>query len=182
MNMKTKIFTLILLYSVGSLSAETASVDVEKPIVVVDVMRVGSEAKEFNKKQESLKADINAKVKDIDNLEKKFQEALQKLQVKAKDMTQAALEKEQENLGKMQGEIEIKKRNLQAYAQKIVADAEKDLVDKVKKICKELGFGIVLPGALYVAPEYDRTDIVITELNKQVKADVKPVAKNPTKK
>ncbi len=184
MNIKTKILTGIFLSSVVSASASdvVAIPGVKSPVVVVDLMRMGSEAKEFNKKQESLKADIDAKVKDIETLQAKFQKTFQELQVKAKDMTQAALEKAQEELGKMQGEIEIKKRNLEAYIQKVVADAEKSLVDQVKKICKELGFGIVLPGALHFAPEYDKTDVVIKELNKNVKVDAKPATKAPAKK
>lgn len=171
MDFKKNLLTIILLCSAAAINAK-ADMD-SSPIVVVDLMRVGAEAKEFKKKQEDAKAEIDAKVKEIEALDRKFQNNLSDLQASAKDLSSTALERKQEELGKLQGEIEVKKRNLQAHVQKVMASAEKDLVDKVKAICKNLGFKVVLPGALYVDDAYDRTDTVIKELNKNTSSKKK---------
>src|SRR3989344_4698703 len=112
--------------------------------VYVDLSRVSQETTEFKSWQESIESDVQTRVK--------------------------ALEKLQEEVANLQNKIEIKKRNLQAYVQKISGDVEEKLIKKIREICANLGYGVVLPNAVYASVEYDKTSEIITALNKSYTA------------
>lgn len=162
--MNKNFFALFLLTAVSACSGLMA----EQQIVVVDLGKISMETQEFSTLRTKLEAEIKEKAQAIEALEKKFQAAVTNLQTKAKDMTNAALEKAQEEAGRMQAELQVKKQNLQAYVQRVAGEVETKLVTKVREICKAKGWTVVVPNALYADASVDKTNEVIAAMDAKV--------------
>ena len=163
-SLRTTLRTSILVMGFASF------IQAKDEFVYVDLSRVSQETTEFKSWQESIESDVQTRVKEIEKISKDFQEKAQKLQASARDLKGSALEKLQEEVANLQNKIEIKKRNLQAYVQKISGDVEEKLIKKIREICANLGYGGVLPNAVYASVEYDKTSEIITALNKSYTA------------
>ena len=168
MNIK-KFLAVALLVSSVALVAKS-----EDPVVVVDVMRVGTEAKHFTAKQEEIKKQFEPQAKAIEEEGKAFQKKVADFQSKSSTMSESKKQEEGQKLGEMQQSLQRKQQELQAKAQRVMAEVEKELVDMIKKVCKKLEFKIVVPNALYVHDAHDKTSQVIAELDKASKATSTP--------
>jgi Skp family chaperone for outer membrane proteins len=158
MNFTKTYLTIILLFSAAAINA--------KDVVVVDLMQVGSKAKTFLAKQETIKKSLDPDVKKLEKADADFKKKVQDFQSKASTMSEKKQQEEQQTLMALQQSLQQQQQALQAKIQKIMGEAEKELVEQVKVICKKLGFKIALPGALYVDDAYDKTAEVIAELDK----------------
>lgn len=175
--MNKKFFGLFLLTAISAVSGLCAKdpvvINTAQPsIVVVDLGQISVKTEKFAAMREKLEKEIEAKAKAIQELEKDMEGKIANLRAKVKDMTTAAREKEEESIGKLQAELEIKKRNLQAYVQRIAGEVEGELVADVRKICKEKGWSVVMPNALYADASLDKTDEVVKAMNAGFKSTV----------
>lgn len=175
--MNKTFFGIFLLTAVSAVSGLAAHVAAAPQIVVVDLGRISVDTKEFSTLREKLEAEIREKAQAIEVLEKKFEGMVTNLRSKAKDMTNVALEKAQEEAGRLQAELEVKKRNLQAYVQRVAGEVEANLVAKVRDVCKQKGWPVVVTNAIYADAGSDKTAEVISTMN----ANFKPAVAAPKK-
>lgn len=167
--MNKKFFGLFLLTAVSAVSGLCAKdavvVDHSKSIVVVNLGEISMKSTKFLEVRNQLEKTIEAKVKAIEDLEKTMGEKIASLKQGAKDMTTDARQKAEESIGRLQAELEMKKRHLQAFIQEEAAKLEGDLVNEVRKICKEKGWSVVMPNALYADASVDKTSEVVSAMN-----------------
>lgn len=173
--MNKKFFGLFLLTAISAVTGlcakdESIIKQAQPTIVVVDLGQISIKTEKFAAMRDKLEKEIQAKAEAIQNLEKDMETKIANLRAKVKDMTVAAREKEEEGLGRMQAELEVKKRNLQAYVQRVAGEVEGELVTEVRKICKEKGWTVVVPNALYADASVDKTSDVIQAMNATYKA------------
>jgi outer membrane protein len=167
MNTVKKFLALALLISFAAVTAK------DDQVVVVDLMRVGSESMHFKAKQEDLKKILEPEAKGIENAGKAFQLKVADFESKASTMSDSKKQEEGQKLAATQQKLQGQQQTLQSKAQKIMAEVEKELVDMVRKVCKKLEFKVVVPNALYVHDAHDKTSQVIAELNKTTKSAAK---------
>ncbi|NPA54289.1 MAG: OmpH family outer membrane protein [Aquificae bacterium] len=169
--MKKVIFGLLvfLLALSGSFAKDIRNVK----IAVVDVQKAMLESKEGKKAKKEMEQKISYYKKQIDNLQKKYEEIDKQLQSPV--LSEAGKKKKLEEKKK----IEEKLRNLQLQAaqelNKMKIEAEKKLVEKLKKAAeryaKRHGIDIILAkspmaGIVYANPTIDITEQIIKEMNK----------------
>ncbi len=162
---RTHIFTLILLTSIFSLNAESPS------IVVVHLQEVFAKSIKAKGIQKKVETEVNKRVGELKDIEKSFNEKLEKLQKGGNDMNASAQEKLQSDLASLKAQLEVKQRNLQGYVEAETRKAEETLIKEVQAVCKKLGFDVVLPGVLYSKDQFDKTAQVVAEMDKNVSSD-----------
>lgn len=143
--------------------------------VVVDVMRVSTEATYFKDKEANIKLKLEPEAKVVEAMVKDFQKKVADFQSKASTMSDKKKQEEGSKLAKLESEIKEKQQSLQVKAQSIMGEAQKELFDMVGKICKKLGFKLVTPvqGAVYVDESINVTNQIVAELNKTAPSKTK---------
>ncbi len=174
----TQFLTILLLSTVSMVNAEVA-VGSSPKVMVVSIQEIGQRSKKFASVQKKIEIEIQKRGMEIEELKTQYSKTVEKLQQGGKDMTATAQQQHHEKLAEYKGKIEVKQQGLQAYAEREMRSAEEILIKEIQTICKRLNFDIVIPGALYVKPEYDATEVVMKEMDKSV---VVPVAPAPLKK
>lgn len=159
----TRIFSIMLLASAFSAHADQMATPT---IVVVELQKVFATAKLAKSIQGKVESEVNKRVAELKDIEKRFNELLEKLQKGGNDMNQSAQEKAQSELASLKAQLEVKQRNLQGYVEAETRKAEETLIKEVQKVCKKLGFDIVLPGVLYTKDQFDKTAQVVAEMDK----------------
>lgn len=180
MNFTKKYFTIILLFSTVAIRANVASSS--QPVVVVDLMKIGSESRTFTAQQEQIKKSLDPDIKKLEKADADFKKQVQEFQSKASTMNEKKQQEEQQSLMATQQGLQQQQQALQTKIQQAMGVAEKDLIEKVKAICKKKKYKIVLPGALYVDETLDQTAVVIAELDKNAPAIKTPKASTTSKK
>jgi Skp family chaperone for outer membrane proteins len=169
----TRFLTILLLSTVSVLNADPAPVAVATvnkcpKVVVVSIQEIGQKSKKFASVQKKIEGDIQKRGMEIEDLKTQYTTTVEKLQNGGKDMTPTAQQQHHEKLAEYKGKIEVKQQGLQAYAEREMRHAEESLIKDIQEICKKLDFDIVIPGALYVKPEFDMTGSVMKEMDKNV--------------
>lgn len=160
----TQFLTILLLSTFSVVNADAANAKV----MVVSIQEIGQKSKKFASVQKKIEAEIQKRGMEIEELKTQYTKTVEKLQQGGKDMTAAAQQQHHEKLAEFKGKIEVKQQGLQAYAEREMRSAEEILIKEIQAICKRLNFDIVIPGALYVKPEYDATEVVMKEMDKNV--------------
>lgn len=172
----TRFLTILLLSTVSVLNADAPSINNSNnnnpKVVVVSIQEIGQKSKKFASVQKRIEGEIQKRGMEIEELKTQYSKTVEKLQNGGKDMTPAAQQQHHEKLAEYKGKIEVKQQGLQAYAEREMRGAEESLIKEIQAICKKLNFDIVIPGALYVKPEYDMTEPVMKEMDKNVTAPV----------
>jgi Skp family chaperone for outer membrane proteins len=163
----TQFLTILLLSTVSMVNAEVL-VGANSKVMVVSIQEIGQKSKKFASVQKKIEAEIQKRGMEIEELKTQYTKTVEKLQQGGKDMTATAQQQHHEKLAEYKGKIEVKQQGLQAYAEREMRTAEEILIKEIQAICKRLNFDIVIPGALYVKPEYDATDVVMKEMDKNV--------------
>ena len=138
-------------------------------IVVVNAQLAIRDLLEFQDLYKDLQGKMEQLVQKIQNLEKRLQSTYQEFQMKSKMLSAEASERKQIEIAQLQSEIEIQKRNLQGKYDEELNVANEKILLKIQEFCQKMGWKIVIPGALYVAPELDKTQVVVDGLNKYYK-------------
>jgi len=144
------------------------SKDAEKEVV--------AERKKWEDKIKKIETDIKNKVAT--------------LEAKAKTAKSDALEKDKEDIEKLQREgkntVQEADATLQKKFNKVMADLQKEIRDKIVSISQKNGWDLVIAeeaGVLYTADRMKVDDVVIKEMNADYakeKAPKKPEASTPT--
>ena len=166
----TQFLTILLLSTVSVVNAGMAPASPK--VMVVSIQEIGQKSKKFASVQKKIETEIQKRGMEIEELKTQYSKTVEKLQQGGKDMTATAQQQHHEKLAEYKGKIEVKQQGLQAYAEREMRSAEEILIKEIQAICKRLNFDIVIPGALYVKPEYDATEVVMKEMDKNVAADV----------
>lgn len=167
---KNKVFSFISLLSLLSLADGLyagAGVAPKTPVcVVVDLQVVATKSSAFAKIQKTVEAAVQKMVDEIKALEQKFNKIVEKLQSGSKDMTVEAQNKLQEELASLKAQMDVKQRNLQSYVENEGRKAEMQLIKNIQDECRKKGYDIVIPAAIFVKPEFDRTNEIIEAMDK----------------
>ncbi|MGE0009691.1 MAG: OmpH family outer membrane protein [Candidatus Babeliales bacterium] len=196
-----------LLYSITALSLVTVAtcpamaVDTPKPatsaatskkdftnvkIAVVDIYAVFDKSKEGADLQQSIKADMEKRIANIQAMESEKQKIESELSgAGANVLSGEAREKRQKKLLSLKNEIMIEQQAAQEIPQQRAQMAQMDMLKKIEtttqKIAKNLGIDVVLAGStIFVADRIDITQMIVDELNSNYKPAVKPAAKPAT--
>lgn len=167
---RTQFLTIVLLSTTFAVNAGLA-VGQSPRVVVVSIQEIGQKSKKFAAIQKRLESEVNKKGAEIEALKSQFTQMVEKLQQGAKDMKAAAQQELQEKLAGLKGQIEVKQQGIQAYVEREMRSAEESLIKEIQGICKKMNFDIVIPGALYVKPEFDATAQVLAEMDKNVASE-----------
>gem|GEM_PF-2811694 len=166
--MKSAQFLTILLLSTVSMVNAEVSTGSNPKIMVVSIQEIGQKSKKFASVQKRIESEVNKRGMEIEELKDQYTKTVEKLQQGGKDMNAAAQQQHHEKLAEYKGKIEVKQQGLQAYAEREMRSAEEILIKEIQAICKRLNFDIVIPGALYIDPKYDATEVVMKEMDKNV--------------
>ena len=169
---QVRFFTIVLLSTFACVHAEQAMQSASTPkVVVVNLQHVAESSKWFKQIQAKAEAKLKPQVESFQNMEKTFNDKLQKLQNDAKGMKLEVQQKLQEELASLKAQLDIKQRGLQAAVESEMRAAEEQLIKEVQAVCKRLGYDVVIPGALYAKDDFDRTKQVISDMDKNVAAE-----------
>ncbi len=140
---------------------------------VVDMEQAVLKSKEGLKYKKEMEAKLSYYKKELEKLQKKYEEIDK--QLKSPVLSEEGKKKKMEEKKLLEEKI----RNLQMKAtqelNQLKAKAEKELVDKIKKVVKQYaqkhGIDIVfiknlLAGVLYASPKIDITQEIIKEMNR----------------
>lgn len=173
--MNFKHFFALALLCVGSTSviqSATGTVTI-KQSVYVDIEKVIKDAKSLDALRSNLEKRAKSESQDLEDLNKKMEEKAQKLQADSlKDDAKKKLQEELQALGqKRMGMM----NGLQVKMQKLQEDFIETVKAKIAKVGNKHGWGLVhFPGVtMLVDSSLDKTQFLITELNKEYEAERK---------
>lgn len=155
----------------------------ERELVCFDSMRILQEAKE----NQIVAKKLNGEIEDLQNFVKSSQQKLVDMQtelekkktVLSKEAIQEkvdAIEQEKKNLERT---ISDKKDKLEKKVQTEQSKLRIKQIDVINRVCKDKGWGVLVdknaPGVIYASadPVLDKTDVLITEINKDYESSNK---------
>ena len=172
--MKKVIFSVALLLGTVHVQSAAAPVVAHHPhahhhvvdIVVVNVMEVFQALQEVKEWMQDFQNNLMKKVEQIRAMEQQGMEREKALSIKSKNLTSEAREKERMEIERLKNEIRIQAQSLEEKQQEEQMLLQQKIGEKIKEYCKKMGWKIVIPGALYVTPEHDKTQEVVDGMNK----------------
>lgn len=144
-------------------------------IAVVDIYAVFDKSKEGADLQESIKADMERRIKNIQAMDAEKSKIEAELSAAgANVLSGEAREKRQKKLLSLKNEIMIEQQAAQEIPQQRAQMAQMDMLKKIEtttqKIAKNLGIDVVLAGStIFVADRVDITQMVVDDLNSNYK-------------
>jgi Skp family chaperone for outer membrane proteins len=172
--MNKVIISVVLLVSLGNVQGAAAPAVAHHPhahshvvdIVVVNVMEVFQALQEVKEWMQDFQNNLMKKVEQIRAMEQQGIEREKALSIKSKNLTSEAREKERMEIERLKNEIRIQAQSLEEKQQEEQMLLQQRIGEKIKDYCKKMEWKIVIPGALYAAPEHDKTQQVIDGMNK----------------
>ena len=178
--MKKLLLSLLVVSTLGQVQAESesktaisskTSVDLssQSDVVVVDMRRVFSMLDEFKEEFESLNVEIRIQEEEIQKSAEIFGKKAQAFEVKKNTLDPKVREKQEKELMEEYRLLEKDKQDAMVQRQETGVRIEGKYMKKIGDFCRKQGWKIVIPMAVYVAPECDKTEEVVVGLNKEYK-------------
>lgn len=138
-------------------------------IVVVDLQRVLGSLDEIRMEMEKLKEETMLVAQELNDRDQELRKKSQEFETKKNAMDAKAQEKIKKELDQEKMAFMQDAQQVDMQYQEGMQRLQVKYLEKIKSFCRKQGWQIVVPAALYVAPQFDMTDEVISGLNKEYK-------------
>lgn len=163
----TKFFRSFALITATVLCSQLAFAQFKVGLVNTD--RLFNESKMAQQAQNRLKSEFSGREQEVVNLGKKLQEMGKKFERDFPTLSDSQKAERQKSMVELDQQFQVKRNSFQADLAKRRSEELKRVLDKantvVKSIAEKENFDLILEDAVYVKPQYDITDRVLSSLN-----------------
>lgn len=163
----TKFFRAFALITATVLCSQLAFAQFKVGLVNTD--RLFNESKMAQQAQNRLKSEFSGREQEVVKLGKQLQEMGKKFERDFPTLSDSQKAERQKSMVELDQQFQVKRNSFQADLAKRRSEELKRVLDKantvVKSIAEKENFDLILEDAVYVKPQYDITDRVLSSLN-----------------
>ncbi len=146
-------------------------------IRVIEPISIVNQLEERSTIENSIKKEVEAKVKQIKTLEESLQKELMDLQTANPSMSLEAKEKKREKVLSLRNDIELKKQTAQESFERLQQDAELKILNMIAQTAKDYAklhtIDIVLANVIYASERVNVSAEFVDQMNAQYKKEPK---------
>lgn len=139
-------------------------------IGVIRAQDVVTESPQYERAEQRMRNDFERRAEQLQREANRLQEDIGSFRQEADLLSAGDRERRQQELATRSNDFELKQRQFREDVQNRERELFEDIMDKIRtvieRVARERDLDVIFPDAVYVAPRYDLTDIVLEELRK----------------